>query len=259
MSKLASKLERPPYVHNFVRYIYPDVPQTTKALVSFALGRPPYTYLAGNKVIADRILLGIDRLTALKAAAQHGHQKSRPLNVEYVDAFFDYDESIGLSRLPSFDQVVEPFRISRSISVPVKPLAVCSEAGRLKAVFSVGWASMPLIRSQWRLLFTMIEDAVFTLSDFRDADGVFCAFPRTHKAMPGSRAALVASRGDYELLNSSELQEQLDVYLTALENSQSILRAMVEPVDMQETVATKHPEPSQPDLFSRLLHRPPAI
>lgn len=247
MTKLVTKLERPPHVPNLVRYIHEDVPSTVKALVAFARNRPSRTYVAGNGIVQHRLILGIDRRTALKAAAEHGHASSRSINVEYVKAFFDYDEEHGVSGTPSFDQMVEPYRVSRTVSVPVKPLAVCSEKGRLKASFSLGWSTLPLTRQQWRLKMTMIEDAVFTLTDFEDARGVFYAFPREKKTDADSRKPFIVNRGDFELLTASELKEQLDVYLTALELAKAIIAD--EETAARKKPAADGPDPNQPSFF----------
>lgn len=234
MSKLVKKLKRPPYVHNLVRYIKDDVDSTTKALVSFAKGYPLYTYVAGNSIIFDRLLLNLDRNTAMKAVLNKGHKNSRMHNSEYIKAFYDFDEDRGLSRMPAFDQMVAPYRINREISVPVKPLAVLTESGRLNAIFSVGWQTMPLSNMQWRLLMTMMEDAVFTLTDFHDAHGEFCSFPRSIKTDKNSRKPQIVKRGDFDLLSKAVMQEKLDIYLQALEKARLILSEIVEETDINK-------------------------
>ena len=140
---------------------------------------------------------------------------------EFVAAFYDYDEVREYSGLPSYDEYVAPYSISRTIRVPVKPLVVISERGVLKPIFVVGWASMPLSLFQRRLLMTVLEDAVFSLTDFQGSPGEFVSFPRGDNS--GARAPEVWRRGDFELLSQTELKQQIDVYLAALSAAKSIL------------------------------------
>ena len=248
MTSPRSKLERPPAVQNFVRYVHPTVIATAEALVDFAINTPQTTYFIGNRIVQDRILLGLDRATAEKAAETTGHVKSRQHNLDYVKAFLDYDEMRGLSRSPAFDQVVEPFRVSREVVVPVKPLVVCSEAGSLNAVFSVGWASMPLTDEQWRLRMTMVEDAVFTLTDFVKARGTFYAFPRRKASDPKSREPQVVQRGDFALLSKSDLKERLETYLAGLTLAKQMLADVKLEVESEAEKPAK--DDGQLDLFS---------
>ena len=161
--------------------------------------------------------------TAIRAALSRGHIKSRPYVAEYVGAFYDYDAVRNYSGMPSYDQYVAPFNISRDIRVPVKPLIVISEGGVLKPIFIVGWATMPLIVFQRRLLMTVLEDAVFSLTDFQNSPGEFVCFPRLTGTNSGGRTPEVWNRGDYELLTDKELKDQLDLYLRALASTRAIV------------------------------------
>lgn len=215
-----NKLERPPSAYNWVRYNYTDEVKTEAELVRFALGVPQITYAAAMPIIRDRIVLGLDRKTALSAAMSKGAAKSRPHVTELVSAFYDYDESRRYSGNPSYDQFVQPFKAGRNILIPVKPLTVIAESGELKPIFVVGWSSMPLDTFQRRLLMTVIEDAVFSLTDFQGSTGEFVSFP---KDASKSRRPEVWRRGDYELLSQTELKEQVSLYLRALEAAKAHL------------------------------------
>jgi hypothetical protein len=234
------KLDRPPYAHNWVRYNYPELEKTTNELVAFALGRPQITYAAGAPIVRDRIALKLDRETALKAAASKGHKKSRPYVIEYVNAFYDYDEVRYFSGRPSYDEYVAPFQISREVRIPVKPLIVIAERGILEPVFSVGWATMPLIRFQRRLLMTVFEDAVFSLTDFQNSKGEFICFPKAKRSNSDARTSEVWRRGDYDLLSKSELKEQVEIYLLALQKAKTIVAER-----MRTTKEDLHEDPAQ--------------
>lgn len=217
------KIERPPYAHNWVRYNFQDLLRTTKAIVSFVEGAPQVTYAAGMPIIRDRIAFDLDRTTALKAAATKGHKKSQPHVTEFVKAFLDYDDVRHYSGFASYDQYVAPYQISRDIRIPVKPLIVISESGILKPIFVVGWATMPLTLFQRRLLMTVLEDAVFSLTDFQNSPGEFLSFPHLKGSNSGERTPLIWTRGDYNVLPASQMKEQAEIYLQALALAKAII------------------------------------
>jgi hypothetical protein len=238
------KIDRPPYVHNWARYNFPDELKTTKAIVQFIENAPRITYAAGSAIIRDRITLKLDRETALTAALTKGHEKSRPFVREFVEAFYDHDEARQYSGLPAYDQFVEPFRASKSIKIPVKPLIVIAEDGMLKPIFVVGWATMPLNKFQRRLLMTIIEDAVFSLTDFQKSKGEFVSFPRAEGTNSGERTPEVWERGDFDLLNKAELKDQIDLYLRALTAAKEIVLGKSFP-KTQEVSDKKQVDPRQ--------------
>lgn len=219
-----NKLSRPPYAHNWVRNLDPDKGKTTKNLVNLARGFPTKVYKAAEPIIHDRIMFGLDRETALNAAATTGRANSREIVSEYVRAFLDFDEMRQYSHRTAFDDMVEPFRVGKGISVPVKPIINIVENGKIRPIFSVGWASFPLTNWQLRMLATVFEDAVFSLRDFRDSEGEFVCFPKNGKDEDAEREPLVWHRGDYETFSKPELTGYLEMYLDALEAAKEILR-----------------------------------
>lgn len=240
MMQFERKLERPPYVHNWVRNIGSDPESTIKRLVALALGFPVKTYNAANNILIDRIVTSLDRATALKAALTTGRINSRDIVADYVNAFYDYDEVRKYSGKPTYDEMVEPFRIGKGLSVPVKPLVNIVENGKLVPIFSVGWASFPLNQFQRRLLATVLEDAVFSLSDFKMSPGEFICFPKEGRDPNAVRKPLVWKRGDLTLLSKGELRDCLDMYLQALDAAKAILRDMP-----QKTEQPSKRKPSQ--------------
>lgn len=235
---LSKKIDRPPYVHNWVRYNHSDELKTTKSIVGFIQSVPQVTYGAGQPIIRDRIALKLDRNTAMTAALNRGHIKSRRHVAEYVSAFYDFDETRNYSGLPSYDQYVAPYIVNREIRIPVKPLIVISEDGMLKPIFVVGWASMPLTRFQQRLLMTVLEDAVFSLTDFQHSNAEFVCFPREDDSNSGNRRPLIWQRGDFDLLSGAEMKEQLEIYLRAL----SAAKALVAELEREKVSPAKRPE-----------------
>jgi hypothetical protein len=238
------KLERPPYVHNWVRNIGSDLESTIKRLVALALGFPVKTYGAANNILVDRIVRSLDRATAMKAALTTGRINSRDIVAEYVSAFYDYDEIRGYSGKPTYDEMVEPFRIGKGLFVPVKPLVNIVENGKLVPIFSVGWATFPLTQFQMRLLATVLEDAVFSLADFKMSPGEFICFPKEGKKPDFVRKPLVWKRGDVTLLSQGELRDCLDMYLKALDAANAILRDMPQKTE-QPSKRKPSPNPNQ--------------
>ena len=172
-----------------------------------------------------------------------GRVNSRGIVAEYVGAFYDYDEVRKYSGKPTYDEMVEPFRIGKGLFVPVKPLVNIVENGKLVPIFSVGWATFPLSDFQMRLLATVLEDAVFSLSDFKNSPGEFICFPKAGKKQDATRKPHIWTRGDMNLLSQAELRDCLDMYLEALEEAKAILREMPE---MSKQPAKKQP-PANPN------------
>lgn len=220
----------------------------TKELVSFALNFPRYSYASGNTIVRDCINLSIDDRTAIEAVSTKGAPISRHLNVEYVSAFLENREALNLVGIPTFDQFVTPYPISADVQVPVKPLTTCLDGGKLRAIFSVGWATVPFNDFQWRLLSTIMEEAVFSLEDLKDANGEFHSFPRENSENPDSRKSLLMKRGDFQLLQPSELREVTDNYLTALERAKVILASYVVKDAPEENQSVIPSLPLFPDL-----------
>ena len=169
--------------------------------------------------------------------------------IDFVNAFYDFDEIRKYSGLPSFDEYVAPYRLSREIKIPVKPLIVISEGGVLIPIFVVGWATMPLIEFQRRLLMTVFEDAVFSLTDFQNSPGEFVSFPRLQQSNSGSRTPEVWRCGDYTLLSEKEIKDKTEIYLHALSRAKSILSE--KQVSDREEVVEERPAmgDSQQDKF----------
>jgi hypothetical protein len=95
-----------------------------------------------------------------------------------------------------------------------------------------------------RLLATVLEDAVFSLSDFRNSPGEFICFPKDGKEPDAVRKPLVWKRGDMDLLSPSELRDCLHMYLDSLEAAKKILREM----PTERRPAKDHPT-TNPDQF----------
>lgn len=237
-------LDNPPYVHNWVRYNYPDLAKTTEGIVRFGRSIPQYTYQHAMKLLGDRLNLGVGWETLLTSAATEGRANSRALCVELLEAFRMFEEQHDLVGRRSYDFEVLPFKVSKNVRVPVRPLTSIVQGGRLEPVFVFGWASFPLTHFQIRLLMTVIEDAVFSLEDYSASKGHFLILPRDSN--DGIRRAKVWHRGDYDLLSDIELRSQIDIFMEALEAAKGILA--VDPRPQKEDRSDRNPDPNQFEL-----------
>ena len=230
MSKLADgvfrKLDRIPAAPNFVRYNFDDLAKTLKAYVAFAKGMPTVSYVEGLKIIKDLVLGLIDVDLARKAAIRMKDSPSKASIIGFVDAFCDYADSRKYEATPAFSDFATSYQIGRNLFVPVKPTLIAREGGQFKPIFVFGWKTVPLDDFQRRLLMTILEDAIFSLTDFQHSDAEIVFLPETN----GKRMPEVWNRGDYSLLSQVELTNQMELFLSA--------REMAYPI-IEEWLATK--------------------
>lgn len=248
--KALSKLDKPPSSHNWVRFVKATAPDTTKSILSFVKGAPRFTYQTGSIAIKDRIRIGIDRTSAVAITDRYGAPSGRLQNRELVEAFFDFDEhrQYPIATCVEFER--QWFKISRELSIPVAPLVVLREAGKFVPVFLCGWSHINLTVEQRRLLVTVCEDAFLSLTDYQNSPAEFLFFPKVGKGNNAARVPEVWQRGDYELLSSDELNEQVHKYLTAREIAKDILLAdQAEDERQRDNDRKRPPEGAEDDLF----------
>lgn len=216
---LFRKLDRIPGAPNFVRYNFEDLAKTLKAYVGFAKGMPTISYAQGLIIVKDLVLgmIGVDQ--AKITARKMKDSPSRAAIIEFIDAFCLYVEERNYQATPSYSDFVTNFPIARNLFIPVKPTLVARESGQLKPIFVFGWKSVPLTLFQRRLLMTILEDAIFSLTDFEDSDAEIVFLPE----VDGARSPEVWHRGDYELLSDGELRNQLEIFLSARSSAYPII------------------------------------
>lgn len=216
---LFRKLDRIPGAPNFVRYNFEELVRTLKAYVQFAKGMPTVSYAAGITLIKDVVLGHSNPDQARKAARRRPDSPSKTAVVEFVDAFCEYASTRNYQATPAYSEFATFFSIGRDLYVPVKPTLVAREFGELRPVFVFGWKSVPLTTFQRRLLMTILEDAIFSLTDFENSDAEIVFLPEVN----GERRPEIWHRGDYQLLSQSELRNQMEVFLSAREQAYPIL------------------------------------
>lgn len=248
--KLLAKLDRPPSGPNWVRFVQDDVPKTTKSIVSFVKGVPPFTYATGYVAIRDRIQLGINLKTALAAATRSGAPAGRKQNEDLIRSFFEHDCLRGYKSHDFIEFEREWFRVSRDVSVPVSPLSVIREKGQFVPLFVCGWSELKLTDFQRRLLVTIYEDAFLSLTDYQNSPAEFLFFPKTDDGVEVKRVAQVWQRGDYQLLSERELNDAVALFLEARDAARQILvREMAEQAERQRREGFTSTIPRTKDLF----------
>ncbi|MBA3056269.1 MAG: hypothetical protein FP826_15410 [Sphingomonadales bacterium] len=219
MEKFFRKLDRIPAAPNFVRYNFEDLIKTVKAYIGFAKGMPTVSYVDGIKIIKDLVLGLIGPEQAGIAARRLRESPSRAEIIGFVDAFCIYAGERLYRATPAFSDFSEYYQIGRDLFVPVRPTLVAREGGKFKPIFVFGWKSIPLTEFQRRLLMTILEDAIFSLTDFQNSDAEIVFLPEVN----GVRYSEVWCRGDYTLLSPSELKNQMEVFLSAREMAYPII------------------------------------
>jgi hypothetical protein len=216
---LFRKLDRIPAAPNFVRYNFEDLSKTLKAYVAFAKGMPTVSYVEGLKIVTDLVLGWIDVEQARKAAQLLKESPSRQQIIGFVDAFCAYAATRQYVATPAYTEFTASFPIARELFIPVKPTLVAREGGELKPIFVFGWKSVPLSLFQRRLLMTILEDAIFSLTDFEQSDAEIVFLPEVDRV----RTPEVWHRGDYDLLSPIELKNQIELFLSARSQAYPII------------------------------------
>lgn len=211
-------LRNPPAAHNGVRFIGPNLDVTTKRVFNFLKSRPVLSYQPAYKLIHDRIHWKVDDRTILEALRRLKGKMRQRLNSEVVKAFLEHETEIGCQGLPGFDDQFVIFRAAAGLSLPVRPTAIVAAEDRFRVLTCLGWSAFDMTPHQIRLWMTIYEDALFSLTDFRNAEGIFTLFPKEE----GERGFMMWKRGDYDLVPMSELNDQLDMLARAMVDAEAL-------------------------------------
>lgn len=247
ISKIEQKLKRPPSAPNWVRYNHVDQAATTKAIAQFALGFPRSALFQVYRAVADMVIWQIPVEDALKSVSRISDPLTVKLGREIVTAFAAYISESPLDGLEIFEETIGMFRVSRDVSVPVKPTFVILKDGKPTPVFLIGWTSLPFTTHQKRLLTTLIDDALLSLSDFSESEAIVIAAPRVGRA---GRKIVCWSTRDFLRLDARELAEQLDRYATGVTDAIPMVKAEL------ERRASLQKGPARPSEGARPPHDP---
>lgn len=220
LEQILAKLDRPPAAHNFARSNYPAQSRTTSALVNLALGFPIVSYEWATRVITITI---VDQRTdeeAIAILSKICPQSQFEANLELLNAFLSYHATRRFEGFEVYPEWGGWLQAGPNVSVPVRPTVIIRENGKLVPLFIVGWATNPLSYYQYRLLTYMQEDAVYSLTDFRDSPGETLFFSRNGFGM---RSAFSMKRGSFMPLSQAEVVEQVERFIRARDSARPLI------------------------------------
>jgi hypothetical protein len=217
---ILSKLDRPPAGHNFARSNFQSLALTTSALVNLAMGFPQVSYRWAIDVIQAQLADKLDNGAALKLLAKNCPPSQLDDNLELLRAFQEYNDTRCFDGLPVFPEFCGQFMAGADVKIPIKPTALLREGGAIKPLFVIGWAANGLKYYQRRLLTSMYEDAIYSLTDLRASSGEVLIFPRNGY---GKRTVERWYRDTYQRLSHDELREQVERFVVARSAARPII------------------------------------
>jgi hypothetical protein len=221
------KIDRPPAGVNFVRHLGLTPQSTASKITAFARSRIGWSYQPAYAAIRDRIALQADIATLEKSVMRVGAPIGRQRNLELLKAFCNYDNGRKYSAQNTIEFDRSYFRIASDLLVPVSPLTVIRENGKFVPIFVCGWKSVDLTDTQMSFLWTMIDDAFLSLTDFQNSPAEFCFFPSqtvtVDEAVASRRTPMIVGRNDCARLGKAEMDELVETYLSGRELARNAL------------------------------------
>lgn len=239
------KLDRPPAGHNFARSNFQSLTRTTSALVNLALGFPTVSYRWTIDVIQAQLGDRLSDIEAKKLLAVNCPQNQFDDNLELLVAFQAYNAKRKFDGLRVFPEFCGSYMAGPDVAVPIRPTALLREGGVIKPLFVIGWATKGLGWYQRRLLSSMYEDAIYSLTDLRASQGEVLIFPKNGY---GQRTVDRWTRGDYPELSKDELREQSERFILARAAARPLIAERIRDRDEKKRQQqTNHPAaPSGP-------------
>ena len=231
VAQILAKLDRPPAAHNWTMCNHQTLARTTNAILNLALGFPAISYQWAQRTIQIMLADGRTREDALKMLKTICPHNQIDHNLSLLLAFLEYNDDRQFQGIRIFDEFSGNFLAGPDVKVPVRPTAILRENGILKPLFVIGWAHNRLSYFQRRLLSTIYEDAIFSLTDFRSSPGEVLIFPEDGY---GVRRTERWERHTYQQLAKSELAEQVQRFVQGRDNARILI-----PQRLQEQEARK--------------------
>lgn len=222
---ILKKLDQPPAGHNFSRSNFQSLKRTTSALVNLALGFPTVSYRWSLDAIQAQISDHLSDISTQRLLEHNCPPSQIDHNLEFLLAFQSYNADRKFDGLPVFPEFRGMYRASPEVSVPISPTVLLREEGKIKPLFIIPWARNPLNWYQRRLLSTMYEDAIYSLTDLQASDGEVLLFPRNGY---GDRKVDRWRRGDYQMLSKMEMREQTERFERARLSARPMITAILE-------------------------------
>jgi hypothetical protein len=176
------------------------------------MGFPQVSYRWGIDAIRAQLADKLTNEMTIKLLNKNCPPSQIEDNFDLLLAFQEYNNIRQFDGLPVFPEFNGHFRVGPDVSVPINPTVLLREGGVIKPLFIIGWANNGLTYYQRRLLSSMYEDAIYSLTDLRASRGEVLIFPRNGY---GKRTVERWYRDTYQLLSREELREQVERFIKA--------------------------------------------
>jgi hypothetical protein len=244
-SQILAKLDTPPAAHNWALSNFQEQKRTTSALVNLAIGFPQISYFWAHKTIQIMLADGLSDEQAFNVLQRMCPPSQWEPNLSFLHAFQEHNRTRQYQGIRVYEEFSGFFMAGPDVKVPVRPTAILLENGVLKPLFAIGWAHNNLRFFQRRLLSSMYEDAIYSLTDFRNAPGEVLIFPENGY---GLRRPEVWQRDTYQALSHNELSEQVDRYVTARDEARLIIPMKLREQERRKAARTaQRPTATQDD------------
>jgi len=220
LEQTLTKLDHPPAAHNWALCNHQAQMRTTTSLVNLAMGFPTVSYRWGTIVIQNVLADGLSDDRAIQNLERICPEFQLEHNLEFLNAFLDYNRERNLKGIRVFDEFSGNFLAGPDVTVPVRPTIILNNGGILKPLFVVGWATNSLKYYQRCLLSTLYEDAIYSLTDLRDSPGEVLFFPKDGF---GRRMPDRWERGSFDLLTKDELRDQVHRFTQARADARPVI------------------------------------
>jgi len=220
LEQILVKLDRPPAAHNWALCNHQEQVRTTTSLVNLAMGFPTTSYRWANIVIQNVLADGLSDERAIQNLAGICPASQFDDNLDFLSAFLLYNSDRRLRGFRVFDEFSGRFMAGPDVSVPVKPTIILNDNGILTPLFVIGWASNSLKYYQRRLLSSIYEDAIYSLTDLRSSPGEVLFFPKNSF---GQRIPDKWERNSYQLLSKGELRDQVYRFTKARADARPVI------------------------------------
>src|SRR5439155_19593877 len=183
-----------------------ELARTGSSLVNLAMGFPTVSYQWAHVVIQNTIADQLTEQRAIQNLERMCPSAHFDDNVELLNAFLTYHTLRRYTGIRVFDEFAGQFHTGPDVVVPVRPTVILNEGGVLRPLFLIPWAVNGLRYFQRRLLTSIYEDAIYSLTDLRSSPGEVLLFPRNGY---GERTIERWERNSYEPLSKSEVTDQI--------------------------------------------------
>ena len=221
-NKIIAKLRRPPAAHNWVKTMWPRQDDTAHALHRFAINPPRTSLLQTVNICTQIVVDGISLEQALKCADGIKDPSAGDRAKWILRSFYPVAKSNNWQGIQIFRDMVEFYKVSADVRVPVKPAFVLNEDGKLTPYFLICWARMDLTDYQRRILSTLITEAILSLEEFVGSDATIICTPTT-RFSKRERQVVMWNASDWPVLDFDEKQELFDRYAAALDDAERMI------------------------------------